>query len=314
MVELDAVVTVSRRGSFRAAAVELGMSPTALSRVVNGLEARLGVRLFNRTTRSVSLSEAGAQFIARVAPALSDIRSAMEGVNDLRDKPAGTLRINSTVSAARQILVSVVLEYLHRYPDMRVDVVTEGRLIDIVADGFDAGIRTRDVVPGDMIAIPFGADQGYAVVGSPAYFEANPPPRTPGDLTRHRCIRARLPGGGMYRWEFAHDGEALNIDVPGVLTLDEPTLLQEAALAGAGLAYMREAWIAQDVAAGRLVSVLSEWMPSSPGLCLYYPGRRHVPASLRAFIDVVREVESPAAMRSPNRQEVIVPAPDEPRS
>jgi DNA-binding transcriptional LysR family regulator len=294
MVELDAVVAVSRRGSFRAAAVELGMSPTALSRAVNGLEARLGVRLFNRTTRSVCLSAAGEQFIARVAPALSEIRSAMEGVNNLRDKPAGTLRINSSVSAARQVLVSVVLEYLRRYPDMRVDIVTEGHLIDIIADGFDAGIRTRDVVPGDMIAVPFGADQRFVVVGSPAYFEENPPPRTPGDLTRHRCIRARLPSGGMYRWEFAQRSETLNIDVPGVLTLDEPTLLREAALAGAGLAYMREAWIAQDVAAGRLVSVLNEWMPSSPGLCLYYPGRRNVPASLRAFIDVIREIEPPA--------------------
>jgi DNA-binding transcriptional LysR family regulator len=292
MVELDAVVAVSRRGSFRAAAVELGMSPTALSHAVNGLEARLGVRLFNRTTRSVSLSDAGEQFIARVAPALAEIRSAMEGVNDLRDKPAGTLRINSSVGAARQFLVSVVLEYLRRYPDMRVDLVTEGRLIDVIAEGFDAGIRTRDVVPADMIAVPFGADQRFVVVGSPAYFEEKPPPRTPGDLMRHCCIRARWPSGGVYRWEFAQRSETLNIDVPGVLTLDDPTLMREAALAGAGLAYMQEAWIAQDVAAGRLVGVLNEWTPSSPGLCLYYPGRRNVPASLRAFIDVIREIET----------------------
>ena len=294
MVELDAVVAVSRRGSFRAAAVELGMSPTALSHAVNGLEARLGVRLFNRTTRSVSLSEAGEQFIARVTPALSEIRSAMEGVNNLRDKPAGTLRINSSVGSARRILVSVVLEYLRRYPDMRVDIVTEGRLTDIVADGVDAGIRTRDVVPGDMIAVPFGADQRFVVVGSPAYFEENPPPRTPGDLMRHRCIRARWPSGGMYRWEFAQRSETLTIDVPGVLTLDEEALMREAALAGAGLAYMSKASIAQDVAAGRLVSVLNEWIPSSPGLCLYYPGRRNVPASLRAFIDIIRGIEPPA--------------------
>jgi DNA-binding transcriptional LysR family regulator len=294
MVELDAVVAVAKRGSFRAAAVELGMSPTALSHAVNGLEARLGVRLFNRTTRSVSLSEAGEQFVARVTPALSEIRNAMEGVNNLRDKPAGTLRINSTVSAARRILTSIVLEYLRRYPDMRVDLVTEGRLIDIVADGFDAGIRTRDTVPGDMIAIPFGGDQRFAVVGSPAYFEDNPPPRTPGELTRHHCVRARLPSGGIYRWEFAQRSEALTIDVPGVLTLDEPMLLREAALAGAGLAYMREEWIAQDLAAGRLVSVLKKWMPSLPGLCLYYPGRRNIPASLRAFIDVIRAIEPPA--------------------
>jgi DNA-binding transcriptional LysR family regulator len=294
MVELDAVVAVARRGSFRAAAVELGMSPTALSHAVNGLEARLGVRLFNRTTRSVSLSEAGEQFIARVAPALSEIRSAMEGVNHLRDKPAGTLRISASVGAARQILASVVLECLRRYPDMRVDLVTEGRLIDIVADGFDAGIRTRDVVPGDMIAVPFGADQGFVVVGSPAYLEENPPPQTPGDLMRHRCIQARWPSGGRYRWEFAQRSETLSIDVPGVLALNEPTLMREAALAGAGLAYLRNAWIAEDIAAGRLVSVLNRWMPSEPGLCLYYPGRRNIPASLRAFISVIREIEPPA--------------------
>jgi len=192
----------------------------------------------------------------------------MEGVNNLRDKPAGTLRINSSVSAARQILVSVVLEYLRRYPAMRVDIVTEGRLTDIVADGVDAGIRTRDVVPGDMIAVPFGADQRFVVVGSPAYFEDNPPPRTPGDLMRHHCIRARLPSGAISRWEFAQRLETLTIDVPGVLTLDEETLMREAALAGAGLAYISQAPIAQDVAAGRLVSVLNEWIPSSPGLCL----------------------------------------------
>jgi DNA-binding transcriptional LysR family regulator len=289
MVELDAVVAVSRRGSFRAAAVDLEMSPTALSHAVKGLEARLGVRLFNRTTRSVSLSQAGEQFIARIAPALSEIRSAMEGVNSLRDKPAGTLRINASVGAARQVVASIVLEYLRTYPDMRVDLVTEGRMIDIVAAGFDAGIRTRDVVPRDMIAVPFGADQRFVVVGSPTYFAEHPPPRSPGDLVRHRCIRARWPSGGLYRWEFAQRTETLAIDVPGVLTLDEPMLMREAALAGAGLAYLREVWIAEDVAGGRLVKVLNRWMPSSPELCLYYSGRI-VPASLRAFIEIVRGV------------------------
>jgi DNA-binding transcriptional LysR family regulator len=197
---------------------------------------------------------------------------------------------------------------------MRVDVVTEARLIDIIADGFDAGIRTRGVVPGDMIVVSFGADLRFVVVGSPAYFEENPPPRTPGDLMRHRCIRARWPNGGMYRWEFAQRSETLTIDVPGVLTLDEETLMREAALAGAGLAYMWKASIAQDVAAGRLVSVLNEWMPSSPGLCLYYPGRRNVPASLRAFIDVIREIEPPTDDEIAGRPKVMASAPNEPCS
>jgi DNA-binding transcriptional LysR family regulator len=251
------------------------MSRTALSNAVRGLEARLGVRLFNRSTRSVSLSEAGEQFVARVAPAVAEIHNAIDGVNNLRDKPAGTLRINSSVGAAHRIL----------------DIVTEARLIDIVADGFDAGIRTLDVIPGDMIAVPFGTALRFVVVGSPAYFKENPPPKTPGDLMRHRCIRGRWPSGNIYRWEFEQRSQAVNIDVPGALTLDEPTLMREAALAGAGLAYMWEPSVAADIASGCLVPVLEEWTPSSPGLCLYYPGRRNVPAGLRAFIELIRELE-----------------------
>jgi DNA-binding transcriptional LysR family regulator len=307
LIELDAVLAVSTRGSFRAAAIELGMSPTALSNAVRGLEARLGVRLFNRTTRSVSLSEAGEQFVARVAPALSEIHNAIEGVNYLRDKPAGTLRLNASIGAAHRILVSVVLEFLRRHPDMKVDIVTEGRLIDIVAEGFDAGIRTLDVIPGDMIAVPFGAALRFVVVGSPAYFEENAPPKTPGDLMRHRCIRVRWPSGSIYRWEFEQRSEAVTIDVPGALTLDEPSLIHEAALAGAGLAYMWEPSVAADIASGCLVPVLEEWLPSSPGLCLYYPGRRNVPAGLRAFIELIRELE-PQTGDHPARQPAVVPS------
>lgn len=187
LVELDAVVAVARRGNFRAAATDLGMSTSALSHAVAGLEGRLGVRLFNRTTRSVSLSAAGEQFVAQIAPALSEIRSAMETVNSYRDTPAGTLRLNTSVGAARQILTPIVLEYLRRYPEMKVDLVTEGRLIDIVGEGFDAGIRLAETVPGDMIAVPIGYDLRMAVVAAPAYFKDRPFPRTPGDLMAHRC-------------------------------------------------------------------------------------------------------------------------------
>ncbi len=289
LTEFEAVVAVARRGNFRAAAVELGMSPSALSHAVAALEARLGVRLFNRTTRSVSLSEAGTQFVARVAPALSDIRQAVEAVNSHRDTPAGLLRINSSVGAARQILRPVILDYLRRYPEMRVDLVTEGRLIDIVVDGFDAGIRLADTVPQDMIAIPFGPPQRFAVVGSPGYFAANPTPRVPADLAAHRCIRSRLPSGALYRWEFERRGEACAVDVQGPLTLDEPTLMLEAVEAGVGLAYLTEWNAAAGLAAGRLVRVLEDWIPPLPGLCLYYPGRRHVPAGLRALIALIRE-------------------------
>ncbi|WFU06246.1 LysR family transcriptional regulator (plasmid) [Rhizobium sp. CB3171] len=290
LIELEAIIAVARRGSFRAAAVELGMSPTALSHAVAGLETRLGVRLFNRTTRSVSLSAAGEQFVATVAPALSDIHGAMEAANSHRDTPAGILRINSSVGAARQILTPIVLEYLKRYPDMRLDLVTEARMIDIVADSFDAGIRTMDTVPKDMIAVPFGPPLRYAVVGSPAYFEAHPKPGKPQDLMQHCCIRARLPSGALYRWEFEKQGEVLTLDVPGSLTLDEPTLILEAAREGAGLAYLSEWSTAADIAAGRLVRILEDWTPALPGLCLYYPSRRLLPAGLRALVDLIHEV------------------------
>lgn len=289
LIELEAIIAVARHGSFRAAATELGMSPTALSHAVAGLEARLGVRLFNRTTRSVSLSGAGDEFVATVAPALSDIRGAMEAVNDHRNTPTGTLRINSSLGAARRILTPVVLEYLRRYPDMKVDLVTEGRLVDIVVDGFDAGVRTVDNVPKDMVAVPFGPSLRYAVVGSPGYFETRPRPFIPQDLVAHTCIRSRLPSGIIYRWEFERDGEAHNIDVAGALTLDEPTLILEAARQGAGLAHLSEWSVESDIVAGKLVRVLEDWTPLLPGLCLYYPSRRHMPASLRAFIALIRE-------------------------
>ncbi len=288
LVELDAVAAVARLGGFRAAAIDLGVSATSVSNAVAGLEARLGVRLFNRTTRSVSLSEAGEQFLAAVAPALSEIHAAMEATNSRRDRPAGTLRLNCSVGAAQQILVPVVLAFQRRYPEVKVDIVTDAHLIDIVAKGFDAGIRTRDAVPGDMIAVPFGPDLRFVVVGSPAYLRDHPAPAKPGDLMMHRCIRARWPSGPLYRWEFARRGRTLTIDVPGVLTLDEPTLTHDAALADAGLAYMWEAHVRGDLARGDLVSVLDDWMPSSPGFCLYHPNRRNVPAALSAFIDMLR--------------------------
>jgi DNA-binding transcriptional LysR family regulator len=289
LVELDAVVAVARHGGFRAAALELGVSATSVSNAVAGLEARLGVRLFNRTTRSVSLSEAGEQFIASVGPALSDIHAAMEATNSRRGRPAGTLRLNCPVGAAQQGLMPVVLEFQRRYPEVRVDIVTHAQLVDIVAKGFDAGVRTRDVVPGDMIAVPFSPALRFVIVGSPAYLQDHPVPAEPADLMAHRCIRARWPSGALYRWEFKKRGRALTIDVPGSLTLDDPTLMRDAALADAGLAYLWEARVRADLARGHLISVLDDWIPSSPGLCLYYPDRRHVPAALSAFIKILRE-------------------------
>ena len=289
LIELEVVLAVARLGGFRAAARELGMSSTALSRAMAQLEKRLGVRLFNRTTRSVALTEAGAQFVAAVSPALSEIQQAMAAVNDRRATPTGTLRLNCAVGAARAVLVPVVLEYLRRFPAMSVDIVTEAHFVDIVGKGFDAGIRTADAVPRDMIAVPFGGALNFSVVAAPSYFAKHRKPRTPQDLMSHQCIRARWPSGTLYRWEFERRGEKLALDVPGDLTLDEPTLMRDAAIAGAGIAYLWDAPVADDLAAGRLVAVLKDWTVTSAGLCLYYTDRRNVPAALRAFIELLRE-------------------------
>lgn len=289
LVELNAVATVATRRSFRAAAAELGMSPSALSHAVAALEQRLQVRLFNRTTRSVSLSEAGERFLERIQPALREISAAMEQVNALRDTPTGTLRINTSEGAAEQVLKPVVLTFLKRYPDMQVEIVTEQRLVDIVADGFDAGIRLAEAVPRDMIAVPCGPDQRFAVVGSPLYFKRHRKPVTPGDLAAHNCIRHRFSTGAVFRWEFEKRGEELAIDVKGSLTLTSHTLRVEAALAGLGLAYVNDSAVARHLAARRLIRVLEDWTPPFPGLRLFYPGHRHAPAGLRAFIAVLRE-------------------------
>ena len=290
LTELEAAMAVARRRSFRAASSDLGVSPTVLSQTIAGLEARLGVRLFNRTTRSVSPTSAGEEFLAEVEPAVGAINHAVETVNTHRDKPVGSLRINSSVGAARRILSRIILEFVRLYPDMQVDLVTEDRPIDIVAEGFDAGVRPGDTVPADMIAVHLEPIQGSAVVGSPAYFEGRAAPETPQDLLRHTCIRSRNPSGGMDRWEFEQNGRVITFDVPGRLTLDDASLMLEAALAGTGLAYLADWWIDKSVREGKLRRVLDGFIPSSAGLCLYYPSRRYQPAGLRALISFIQDV------------------------
>ncbi len=289
LTELEAVLAVARLGSFRGAAAALEMSTSALSQSVAALETRIGTRLFHRTTRSVRLTEAGERFVAEVGPALADIRSAIERVSDTGEAPTGTLRINTSTGAARWVMRPYLIPYLLRYPGVHLDLVTEDRLIDIVREGFDAGFRTLDTVPGDMIAVPLGPPVRFAVVGSPAYFASHGRPRSPLDLPGHACIRARMPAGHIYHWEFERHGEALEVDVKGTLTLDEPQLMLEAARAGLGLTYLTELNVAEDIAAGRLERVLEEWTPPFERLCLYYPGRRHVPAPLRALVELIRE-------------------------
>jgi DNA-binding transcriptional LysR family regulator len=300
LFELNAVAAISSHRSFRAAATELGISPSALSHAIAGLEKRLGVRLINRTTRSVSLSEAGQRFLARVSPALREIKGAMEDVNAFRDTPTGTLRINTKERAAHQILRPVVAKYLRRYPDMQVELTMEGRHIDIVAEGFDAGIRLAESVPQDMVAIPCGPDSRFLVVGSPAYFATTSVPRSPADLLAHQCIRRRMPGGTLYRWEFSRHGEEMALDVPGRLTLDNDSLMVEATLEGLGLAFVSDWWVADHLASGSLRAVLQDWTPPFPGLRLYYPGHRHMAAGLRAFVDLIREENRTLARQPPS--------------
>ena len=288
LADLDAVVAIARRGSFRAAARELEVSPTALSHAVAALEARLGVRLFNRTTRSVSLTSAGEAFVAEITPALGAIRGALEQVNRHRDTPRGLLRINCHSVAARQTLMPLVLEFLRRHSEMKVDVVVEDRLVDVVAEGFDAGVRMGDV-PGDMIAIPIGEEQRVVVVGAPKYLDAHKAPRTPQDLLKHECLRVRLPGGKLFKWAFQRHGKRFELDVPGRLTLDAPDLMLDAARAGLGLAYLWRAFAARDLAAGRLIEAHAGWTPTYGRHQLYYPSRKYVPAGLRAFFDLARK-------------------------
>ncbi len=288
--DLDAVVAVARKSSFRAAALELGMSTTALSNTVGKLEQEIGVRLFNRTTRSVSLTDAGRVFIDQVRSPLQEIHDALASMRARQATPSGTLRINAFATAAREILSPLILAFLRRYPDVHVDLVTEGKLVDIVADGFDLGVRGADLVPSDMIAVPLGPPQRHAVVGSPGYIKKRGPPITPTDLLVHPCIRVRLPNGALYRWQFEKRGQAAQIDVMGPITLDEASLARAAVLNGIALGFFMEADVRADIDAGRLVRVLEDWTPPRAGLCLYYPGRRNPSAALKAFIEMAREL------------------------
>ncbi|MCA1371501.1 LysR family transcriptional regulator [Bradyrhizobium sp. BRP14] len=288
--ELEAIIAIARRGTFRAAAIDLGMSTTALSHTVGRLEAGLGVRLFNRTTRSVSLTDAGRLFMQQVAPSLQDLRTALETVRSQRETPSGTIRINAAPFAARAIISPLVLEFLRRYPDMHVDIVTEGKLVDVVGDGFDLGVRVAGLVPTDMIAVSLGRPQRHAVVGSPEYFEKYGKPLAPPDLFNHKCIRVRLPDGSLFRWRFEKDGEQVQIDVRGPITLDEASLTRTAVLDSAGVGYIFEQDILPDIEAGRVIRILEDWTPPYPGLCLYYPGRRNLSAGVRAFLELAREL------------------------
>ncbi len=289
--DLSAFAAVAAHRSFRRAADDLGLSPSSLSHTMRSLERALGVRLLNRTTRSVAPTEAGERLLQKLGPALRDLDAALQAVEVFRDGPSGTVRINAPTTAGRLLLRHVVPDVLARHPGVAIDLVAEDRLVDIVAEGFDAGVRLGEAVPQDMVGVRFGGDIRFLAVAAPSYLKRAGTPDTPDDLRRHACIRQRLPSGKPYRWEFERRGEAVAVDVPGALTLNHSELMADAAADGLGIAYVH-AWAAQSyLNAGRLVAVLDDWSPPLPGLFLYYPSRRQPPSALRAFIDVLKEVE-----------------------
>ncbi|MGF7151130.1 DNA-binding transcriptional LysR family regulator [Sphingomonas zeicaulis] len=289
LTDLNAFAAVAQYRSFRRAADALGVSRSALSHAVRALEARLGARLLHRTTRSVAPTEAGETLLARLVPTLRDLDEMLDAVGQSGAELTGTLRINANEGGAGWLLQHVVPSFLQRHPRAAIDLVSEGRLVDIVAEGFDAGVRLREAVPQDMIAVPFAGAIRFLPVAAPAYVAAHGRPQSPEDLRRHRCIRQRLPSGKPYRWEFVKGTQELAVEVPGSIILDHSRLMVDAAILGLGIAFVPEPYAADALADDRLVPLLEEWCPWIEGLCLYYAGNRHVPAVLRAFIDVLRQ-------------------------
>ncbi|WP_092169068.1 LysR family transcriptional regulator [Pseudomonas sp. NFACC37-1] len=289
LTDVRALALIVGHRSFRKAADELGLSASTLSHLMRTLEARLGIRLLNRTTRSVAPTAAGERLLSRLSPVLREFALAVDEVNQYRDLPSGTLRINASDQAARVLMEHALPTFLRRFPQMSVDLVTDGRLVDVVANGFDAGIRLGESIPQDMIAVPIGPDIRFVTVASPNYLKTHSYPLTPDDLLRHQCIGIRMPSGKPYRWEFEKHGQSLFIDPKGQLILDNPEIMAEAAISGLGIAYVPERVVSRSLAGARLVKVLEDWCPPIPGLFLYYPGHRHIPSGLQAFIEVLRE-------------------------
>lgn len=286
---LDSFAVIARHGNFRRAAVERGVSPSTLSQTLRDLEARLDVRLLNRTTRSVALTEAGAALLKSLQPALGQIAAAVEEVRSAQVAPSGTLRINAPEPAVELVIAPMAAEFLAAYPAVRLEVVAETALVDIVAKGFDAGVRWEESLAQDMIAVPLGPPQRFVVVATPELVARHGAPRHPSELLERPCLRARFPSGATPAWDFERNGEALKIAVQGPLTSSSPSLLLRAALDGAGFYATFDGVAAPHLASGRLVSVLDDWAESFPGPRLYYPSRRHPPSALRAFVEFVQE-------------------------
>jgi DNA-binding transcriptional LysR family regulator len=289
--QLAVLAAVAEAKSFRGAARELGIAPSAISHAVSALEESLGLRLLSRTTRSVAPTEEGRRLLETLAPALSDIAATLDGLAEREDRPAGPLRITMTRLAAEDLIVPRIAAFLDLYPGIELDLTTDDRFEDVVAGGYDAGLRLGEHLEQDMIAVRAGPRLTGAIVAAPRYFEEHPIPRHPHDLLEHRCIRRRFASGRIYRWELEKEGKAIVVDVRGPLVLTDQSLIRNAAVDGAGLAYVFNERIADDVAEGRLIRVLEDWCQPFEGFYIYYPSRRQMRPALRAFVDFFRRTD-----------------------
>ena len=291
---LRAFRLIARHGSFTRAAADLEVTASALSQTLRQLEDHVGVRLLHRTTRRVGLTEAGHAFLERISPALNEIDEAIDALRQHGDRPAGTLRIAVPQMVLDHLIAPTVATFMRAWPEVKLDIQVENRLTDLIAEGFDAGIRLGERLARDMVAIPLGGPQRAAVVGSPAYFAAHGRPAHPRDLATHDCVRFRFSSNAIYRWEFAHPsgvskGQWFEIDVDGPITTNDPAMAIRAALDGLALTHMVEPSVRKALAEGRLESVLDDWLPPFDGFYLYYPSRLQVPPKLRAFIEHLRQ-------------------------
>lgn len=284
-------LAIARHQSFRKAGLEVGISASALSHAMKGLETRLGIRLLNRTTRSVTLTAAGEELQGLISSPVNDIGQALETLNRLRDEPAGRIRLNVLSDGAKLLLGPVLPVFVDRYPDIEVDLTVTNRMVDIIGDGHDAGIRFGGTVPADMIAQRLSPDVAWAVVGAPDYLKRFGIPKHPSDLYQHRCLRIRLGNARIYHWQFAKEGQQLEIDAPGAVTIDETRVGVAMTMRGVGLMYV-PAWVVErQIAEGSLHRVLEDWTHHDPGFHIYYSSFRQLPVGLRLLIDLIRELQ-----------------------
>jgi DNA-binding transcriptional LysR family regulator len=287
--ELSAFIVVAEERNFTRAAKQLGISPATLSETIRNLEERLGIRLLNRTTRSVAPTEAGEKLLSRLRPVVDDYEAAIDSLNEFRDKPAGLVRLTVAPPAAQSVLAPLLAKFLAQYPDIKLEISVDSANVNIVAQQFDAGIRSGDRIDRDMIAVKITDEWRSAVVGTPAYLARRGTPKAPEDLAQHNCIRLRLSNGALLPWRFRKGEKSMEIAVTGSLILNETSLMAPAVLDGVGLVQLPRAYLANAIADGRVVSLLEEWQPIGAPFALYYSSRRQMPAALQALIDFLRK-------------------------